>query len=109
MSNANAAKNLRPHPEERVTKSGLPDFGNQGKHFSIRLTLTPLSSPGLTRSRACPTSALLNDRNRKHPISIGDPVTADQWILDCPVKSGNDPGRANLIEKYSNKKMLQWP
>src|ERR1700722_415555 len=74
MSNANAAKNLRPHPEERVTKSGLPDFGNQGKHFSIRLTLTPLSSPGLTRSRACPTSALLNDRNRKHPISIGDPV-----------------------------------
>src|ERR1700719_4132718 len=70
---------------------------------------TLLSSPGLTRSRACPTSALLNDRNRKHPISIGDPVTTDQWILDCPVKSGNDPGRANLIEKYSNKKMLQWP
>src|ERR1700730_5153461 len=73
------------------------------EHFSIRLTSTLLSSPGLTRSRACPTSALLNDRNRKHPISIGDPVNTDRGLLDCPVNpriksgEGNDTGRVNLI------------
>jgi hypothetical protein len=41
-----------------------------------------LSLPGLTRSRACPTSALINDRNRKHPISIGNPVSTagGYWI-----------------------------
>src|ERR1700731_1022791 len=54
----------------------------KSNEFSIRSTLPMPSSPGLTRSRACPTSALLNDRNRKHPISIGDPVATDlgYWI-----------------------------
>jgi len=29
MSNAKAVKNLRPHPEERAPKSGVPDVCTQ--------------------------------------------------------------------------------
>src|SRR5260370_14903280 len=39
--------------------------------------------PGLTRSRACPTSAL-NCRNRKHPISMQSSIHG-RWLLDRPV------------------------
>jgi hypothetical protein len=41
-------------------KSGLPDFGT------------------------------LNDRNRKRPISIGNPVSTAGGLLDRPVKPGDD-------------------
>src|SRR3984893_10661811 len=62
-------------------KSGLPDFGTYQ-----------------------------NDRNRKHPISIGDPVKHRPWLLDCPVNpriksgEGNDTGRVNLehVPMWSN-------
>src|SRR6266436_1941018 len=67
--------------------------------FSIRLTL-PVSLPGLTRSRACPTSAL-NRRNRKHPISMQSSIPG-LWLLDRPVKPGDDStevGQPN--RKYS--------
>src|SRR5260370_31085569 len=47
-----------------------------------------LSLPGLTRSRACPTSALNveigNIRFRCNPVSPG------RWLLDRPVKPGDD-------------------
>src|SRR5260221_12990023 len=55
-------------------KSGMPDFGTYQ-----------------------------NDRNRKHPILIGDQVNTDRWILVCPVKPGNDTCKVNLIEKCRSR------
>src|SRR5215468_6015680 len=59
-----------------------------------------LSLPGLTRSRACPTSAL-NCRHRKHPISMQSSIPS-RWLLDRPVKPGDDSlERSKPIGKYA--------
>src|SRR6266481_6459416 len=57
--------------------------------WSIFSQVNPMVSlPGLTRSRACPTSAL-NCRNRKHPISMQSSIHGRR-LLDRPVKPGDD-------------------
>ena len=69
--------NLRPRPAEahyRVSASL--------EHFLVRLTSFVLSSPGLTGRSS-------KDR---------------PWILDCPVKPGNDTGRISLIEKTPRRR-----
>src|SRR5258707_2588848 len=57
-----------------------------------------LSSPGLTRSRACPTPALLNDRKRKHPISIGDPVNTGRGYWIARSSRAMTPDRVNELK-----------
>jgi hypothetical protein len=54
------------------------------EHFPVRSTPFVLSSPGLT------------GRSSKHR----------PWILDCPVKPGNDTGRISLIEKTPRRRAL---
>src|SRR5260370_36252531 len=62
------------------------------EHFTAGLILL-LSLPGLTRRRACPTSAL-NCRNRKHPISMQSTIHG-RWLLDRPVNPPIKSGEGN--------------
>jgi hypothetical protein len=64
--------NCRPRPAEAHSRVSA-----SLEHFLVRLTPFVLSSPGLTGRSS----------NRR------------PWILDCPVKPGNDTGRISLIEK----------
>src|SRR5260370_39967567 len=70
-----------------IIVAGVAELSATLEHFTIRLIL-PVSLPGLTRSRACPTSALNveigNIRFRCNPVSPG------RWLLDRPVKPGDD-------------------
>src|ERR1700730_15119927 len=68
----------------RATGRGLID---SLEHFSIRLTPTMLSSPGLS------------GRSSKHR----------PWLLDCPVKPGNDTVRVKLTVKCSNRQNFDRP
>ena len=74
------------------------------EHFLVSLIPFVLSSPGLTRSRACPTSALT--KMSKSEASDFDWRSSKHRprILDCPVKPGNDTGRISLIEKTSRRR-----
>src|SRR5580704_17114549 len=70
------------------------------EHFSIRLTSTVIAR--LDRSRACPTSVL--NEGSKSEVSDFDWRSSKHrpWLLDSPVKPGNDTGRVNL-ERVSMK------
>src|ERR1700730_6472213 len=79
------------------------------KAFPDQVGPTLLSSPGLTGSRACPTSA---------PIKWSKSETSDfDWrssnhrpgILDCPVKPGNDTDRVKLIKTCSSAPIRNLP
>src|SRR6266481_9888131 len=56
---------------------------------SVSLTL-PVSFARLDPKSGLPDFGTLNDRNRKRPISIGNPVSPVPWLLDRPVKPGDD-------------------
>src|SRR5260370_20048439 len=83
-----------------IIVAGVAELSATLEHFTIRLIL-PVSLPGFTRSRACPTSALNveigNIRFRCNPVSPG------RWLLDRPVKPGDHSTELRQTSPPSNQ------
>src|SRR5260221_1189785 len=82
----------RKIPPRLRSQAGRKNRLRGAKAFPDQVGPTLLSSPGLTGSRACPTSAPI--KWSKSETSDFDWRSSKQrpWILDCPVKPGNDTG-----------------
>jgi hypothetical protein len=80
------AKKLRPHPEERAPKSGLPDFGNLkvSKSATADFDARVSKDGGEQRNRLLPISAILVPKSGRPDFGRRASILRDASLRDAP-------------------------